>query len=89
MYVVPRSFKIKLWDRSSGTQIISPRNVDVGQVLNLNKLNATVGEPVLTNPNSYASLKQIMPELKENHNIGSEQEWTFLGCDESPYCVAN
>ena len=71
------------------TEYFSKANVDIGQVLNMNKLEAVVGEPVLANTNSYASLKQIMSELKENHNIGFGREWTFLGCDGPPYCLAN
>lgn len=48
-----------------------------------------VGEPILFNPNSYENLELILKQLKENLAIGRGREWTFVGCDGPPYCLAN
>ena len=49
------------------TDYFSKENVDIGQVLNLNKLDAMVGEPVLTNPNTVLSISKVSGELLQDH----------------------
>ena len=38
------------------------------------------------NPNSYENIDKI---LKANLKIGDEREWTLLGCDAPPFCIAS
>ena len=48
-----------------------------------------IGEPILLNPNSYENIEKNLSELKANRKIGDEREWTLLGCDGPPFCIAS
>ena len=61
----------------------------MGEKKNTNLCPVSVGEPILLNPNSYENLVQILDSLKENLAIGREREWTVVGCDGPPYCLAS
>uniref|UniRef100_A0A7M5WMT3 Uncharacterized protein n=2 Tax=Clytia hemisphaerica TaxID=252671 RepID=A0A7M5WMT3_9CNID len=61
----------------------------LGETQNINTCPMKVGEPILFNPNSYENLELILKQLKENLAIGRGREWTFVGCDGPPYCLAN
>ena len=48
-----------------------------------------MGEPILYNPNSYATVEAILNDYKELHDIGNSRHWVFLGCDGVPYRLAS
>lgn len=62
--------------------------IDLGESKEINIKPTCVGE-VPVNPNSYENVKVILDSLKQNLQIGSEREWTILGCDGPPYCLAS
>ena len=63
--------------------------INLGKIKNTNLCPVSVDEPILLNPNSYENLVQILDSLKENLAIGREREWTVVGCDGPPYCLAS
>ena len=48
-----------------------------------------IGEPVLFNPNSYENIVRIISSLKANLEIGRSRQWSIVGCDGPPYCLAS
>ena len=44
---------------------------------------------MLLNPNSYENLVRIISSLKVNLEIGRSCQWTVVGCDGPPYCLAS
>ena len=65
------------------------KHFEVGETVNLNKPIMHVGEPIMYNPNSYASIERILNELKDDLQIGKSRQWTFIGCDGPPYRIAS
>ena len=65
------------------------KSLDVGQMVNYNNKTMCMGEPVLMNPNSYATVEAILESYKDLHGIGHSRHWVFLGCDGVPYRLAN
>ena len=63
--------------------------IDVGNKIGDNNKKLLIGEPILLIPNSYENIKKVLLELKSNLKIGTEREWTLLGCDGPPFCIAN
>ncbi len=48
--------------------------------------NISMGEPILVNPNSFATLRQVMDNLI-NETIIDSKRWCSIGCDGNPYLV--
>ena len=48
-----------------------------------------LGEPVLTNPCSYASVKEVLDSLLHTIVNNTDRKWTILGCDGLPYILAS
>ena len=44
---------------------------------------------MLLNPNSYKNIVRIISLLKANLEIGRSHQWTVVGCDGPPYCLAS
>ena len=63
--------------------------IHLGEKKNINNRPQQVGEPILVNPNSYVNVKEILETSKENLGIGKTREWTYIGCDGPPYCLAS
>ena len=43
----------------------------------------------MLSPNSYDNITVIMCKLKEALSIGNERQWSFIGCNGSPYVITN
>ena len=54
-----------------------------------NKKDTCMVEPVFCNPNSYANVDSFLDHLKSVLGIGITCEWTFIGCDGPPFCLAS
>ncbi len=63
--------------------------IQLGEKSNINLRPSSVGEPILLNPNSYENLERILEKLKHNLGIESDRQWTAVGCDGPPYCLAS
>ena len=63
--------------------------INLGEKKNVNCRPTQIGEPILLNPNSYNNLEQILDNLEVNLEIGSSREWSYIGCDGPPYCLAS
>ena len=61
----------------------------LGEQNKTNLKQMQMGEPIVLNPNSYDNLEKILEELKVNTAIGVDREWTFVGADGPPYCLAS
>lgn len=75
--------------RTPQTSSSTQKYINIGEKSESNIKDFKMGEPILVNPNSYINIEQILKELKTNLNIGSEREWTFVGADGPPYCLAS
>ena len=60
------------------------KHFDLGQAVSRNDSIIQTGEPILVNPNSYDSIREIISTLKSELGIGSQREWVILGCDGPP-----
>ena len=63
--------------------------INIGETKKSNNCSIQCGEPILLNPNSYENLELIMGELYSNLGIGVSREWSYVGCDGPPYCLAS
>ena len=63
--------------------------VPIGEEKNSNLRPTQIGEPILLNPNSYNNVKTILDCLKTNLEIDKTRQWTYVGCDGPPYCLAS
>ena len=61
----------------------------LGETETINNRPQQIGEPILVNPNSYVNVSVILEKLREYLGIGKSREWTYIGCDGPPYCLAS
>ena len=45
--------------------------------------------PILSNPDSYKNIHQILKQLQIFAIICIVREWVFIGCDGPPYCLTS
>jgi len=48
-----------------------------------------MGKVIMANPNSYASIRRCLGDIKESFGIGEIRKWAFVGCDGPPFCLMN
>ena len=60
----------------------------IGELLDYNPVDASLIEPIMSNPNSKENMKKILDHLKAMLIDGSNgQEWVFVGADGPPYAL--
>ena len=67
----------------------SEKYIKLGEQSHKNLKFYEIGEPILLNPNSYNNLADILDTLKKNLDIGTIREWTYIGCEGPPHCLAS
>ena len=64
-----------------------PKYFHIGELLDYNPVDASLIEPIMSNPNSKENMKKILDHLKAMLIDGSNgQEWVFVGADGPPLC---
>ena len=83
--------KVDNQEREKTTQTSSSNGKKIFWVeVSDNKLKKMqIGEPILLNPTSYRNIETILKELKINLDISNSRQWSFIGCDGPPYCIAS
>ena len=71
------------------TSSVGSKYLFIDNKIGNNNKTVMIGEPMLSNPNSYENIDKILSKLKANLKIGDESEWTLLGCDGPPFCIAS
>ena len=54
-----------------------------------NKNDTCMVEPVFCNPNLYGNVDSVLDHLKSVLGISITREWSFIGCDGPPFCLAS
>lgn len=70
-------------------QLFQSKYINLGEKSSSNTRQQSIGEPVLLNPNSYENIEHILESLKANLKIGTDRQWSYVGCDGPPYCLAS
>ena len=71
------------------TSSYQEKYLNLGEIRVVNTKELKLGEPILLNPNSYSNIEHILDELKVNLGITTVRQWSFVGADGPPYCLAS
>ena len=61
----------------------------IGNKIANNNKKLVIGQAILLNPNIYENINKNLLELKSNLKIETKREWTLLGCNSPPFCIAH